>query len=46
MNFEFANVHYVFEGVELCFTELLNTILAFIKKLVGAEFPEVNEFLD
>ena len=41
MDFKFENVtKWGFD-----FTELLNEILAFIFKLVGAEFPEVGEYL-
>lgn len=41
----FENIHFVINGEEVCFTELLNMILEFVKKIVKFEFPEVGEVL-
>ena len=45
MDFEFSNAHKVINGEEVCFTDLLNTILAFIKMIIKGEFKELSNIL-
>ena len=45
MDFEFSNAHKVIGDEEVCFTDLLNTILTFIKMIIKGEFKELSNIL-
>ena len=40
------NIHVTIGETELCLTELVNKILAFILAIVKAEFPEFEEVIE